>query len=134
MCLQIRVGAQVGPRVSGPGGNGGDSVNPQATAGGFDLLTFSIVREGQTELTRSFTDFAFAQSFFDDQVVTLSPTAAGISADRILDLSFNLSVSSDTPGEGFNSSLVVLSQVPELSAIALLASAVCLFPLRRLQR
>lgn len=105
--------------------------NPQATAGGFDLLTFSIVREGQTALAQSFTTLAAAQSFFDDQVITLAPSASGISADRQLDLTFQFVLDSQTPGQGFASSFVLLSQVPESAAIAHLLSAACLVSLRR---
>jgi hypothetical protein len=80
-------------------------VDPLATGGGFDSLTFSITSESSAILvSETFTLAANALAYFDDHILDLGSVDV---QDGMLDLQFDWSLTTNDLGEGFYASLLV---------------------------
>jgi hypothetical protein len=97
-------------------------LDPEFDGTGFDLLQLSIQREGIDVFTASFTSAGEALTLLDDRVVDLGDIAAGVSGE--LELSVRLVLTSDDPGAGFRTNLII-GNVPEPATALLLGAGLC---------
>jgi hypothetical protein len=95
-------------------------LDPETLGTGFDLLSFTIVKEGGTLFTQNFATVALADAFFDDNVLDYGTITTGVTGT--LDLTFTFSLTTDDPGAGYNANLILgnAEVVPEPSAAVLL--------------
>jgi hypothetical protein len=98
-------------------------LDPVTTGSGFDLLHFTIRREGVIIEDQTFATAALATAYFNDHVISLGSKSSGVTGD--LDLIFTMDVTNDALGDGFRTNLV-LANVPEPSAAVLVLGGVAL--------
>ena len=92
------------------------------TGGGFDLLHFTLRREGALIEDQTFATPAAATAYFDDRVISVGSKSSGVTGD--LDFTFTMEVTNDAAGDGFRANLLVANVVPEPSAALLLMAGV----------
>jgi hypothetical protein len=116
---------QIDPSLLGPNdGLGLGLLGSSFASTGFDSLTFDVRKNGLPFLSVSFDErtdpsaLASAQSFFDDNVVSLG--AADIGSSGVLDLQFDLDISESIPGPGYTVNFLV-APIDEPSALSLLS-------------
>ncbi len=91
-----------------------------ADGGGFDVLDFEVTVEGNLVVDEQFTDLAAALAFFNDNVIDLGALDVLVS-DGILDIVFDMDLTSNDPGDGFRYDLAFGNAIPEPSTALLLA-------------
>ena len=87
-------------------------IDPTATGKGFDTLTFTLA-SGDVVITQTFTTLAAAETYFSDNVLTLS------GANMAPDIGINLTETSSTMGDGFAFDFEAGEAVPEPSTTGL---------------
>lgn len=95
------------------------------TSNPFESVTFTVTEDGATLLSRTFTTYAAAQSFFHDQAFDLG-SGWRDPGEASLDLFIQLSVVTDASGQGFYADALIgtaSAVVPLPGAVWLLGSA-----------
>ncbi|MGI9114787.1 MAG: PEP-CTERM sorting domain-containing protein [Chthoniobacterales bacterium] len=117
-------------------------LDPHSTGTGFDLLTFTIMRNNAALLTQSFTSLTAANSFFHDHTIDFGAVGNGVPAGSTLDLQFQLDVTAHDPSQGFSLDMIFgnatldfgIAAVPEPASAYLLLAAGAAFALVRRAR
>ncbi len=74
---------------------------------GFDSLTFTLVGDGQTLVSQTFTSLAAAETFFTDNPLDLGSLTSGALSNPTLTLEATLSVTMSSAGSGFYAGLII---------------------------
>ena len=102
-------------------------LDPVSVGSGFSKLDLTLTLGGGSLVSTSFANVGDALAFFDDSIVDLFPSAVG----PYWDLAIFLSVTTDSPANGFFATLAIAA-VPEPSVIVLLC--IGLFAIRAVSR
>ena len=74
---------------------------------GFQSLTFTVIGDGATLLTKTFTSAAAAKTFFTNDAIDLGSLASGSLSGDTLSLSIQMSLTTTTAGQGFDAGFLV---------------------------
>jgi MYXO-CTERM domain-containing protein len=80
-------------------------LDTEVQGGGFDSLTFQVTREGTMVVNQTFATVAAATAFLDDHVLNLGSNGVA-NVSGALDLVFNLSMTTNDAGAGFQFDLL----------------------------
>ncbi|HEV2364755.1 MAG TPA: hypothetical protein VGS12_11230, partial [Caulobacteraceae bacterium] len=75
--------------------------DPITVGSGFSSLTFTLVGDGQTLISQTFTTLAAAQTYFSDHALDLGSLASGALSNNTLGLQATLTLTETSAGAGF---------------------------------
>jgi hypothetical protein len=95
---------------------------------GFQSLTFTVVGDGATLLTKTFTSAAAAKAFFTNDAIDLGSLASGPLSGNTLSLSIQMSLTTTSAGQGFDAGFLIGDPPPASGgSVSLMASAMANF-------